>query len=297
MAAYGDAGIPVLMPIATSPHARQPLRKAGVPQAWRLPPADVPYQAAAVAHVVTNRLQAQRCLVVRDLSPDADEYSTPFNEAVIRNLTPHCHLLERADVSTSDPKSILAVGPQITGNNIDVVVFIGYGTTANRLLQVIRDSCQVAEYQPPAVVLTDGAKVEDLNVEGIAVHLTFPIAPLDKIACSGLDAEVLKREVANIASQSYELFGYDGMLMLAKATEKCSERGLSRECIRDELRKITSFTGACRERPYVFDSAGDNTLGYYYLFSNVQPEGAPTSLSFTEELDPKAFLPSSVAAN
>jgi len=295
--AYADAGIPLLMPIATSVNVRKSTSDESATMAWRMPPADIPYQAAAVAHVALGPPGARNCLVLRDLSPDADSYSIPFFEAVVRNVIPHCHLTEKADVSTADAESVLAVGQIVAGNKIDVVVLIGYGTTANRVLQSIRESTKGAKSPAPRIVLTDGAKIEDLNVDGLPVYLTFPIAPLDKIACTSSDADLLRAELGGSGSQSYELFGYDAMLMLARAVRACEPRRVSRACVREELQRITNFTGACKERPYLFDSVGENTLGYYYVFSNEEGEKLLPRLKFERELDPRAYLSSIEGGN
>ena len=77
---YEQSGIPLVMPIATSPNVvfpphKKPEEKNRIKNAFRLPPSDLSMQAPAVAYVAREIAKAKKIYLIRDVSKGAKEYS------------------------------------------------------------------------------------------------------------------------------------------------------------------------------------------------------------------------------
>jgi ABC-type branched-subunit amino acid transport system substrate-binding protein len=264
---YAAASIPLLMPIATSPEI---FNRDGQGQGdrfnncFRLPPADVPIQASAVALITTDKsaLNAQRVALLRDIAPDAGEYSGPLYRDLLRLLGPILIFKNELDAQRGDVRSV-ALG--LLAQSPDVVIFCGYGSNANALLGALNFAYKdVALDKRPRIVLTDGAKVKDLVVNDFREYLTFPAPDLASYRCDTPDGANLRALLAD-GPMSYEMYGYDSALLVGDAIEACRNKGISRQCILAELRKEQSFVGACL--PYSFHNS-ENILSSYYVYSN-----------------------------
>ncbi len=283
---YSRARLPLLMPIATSPSAVHPPGRlevaARLPRTFRLAPADVPFQAAAVG-LTLRELGASSIALIVDDTPGARRYSFPLKNAIEDYLQEQIRL--QFPIDKLQAPSYSGLIDQIYGEDVDAVVFVGYASSVISLLASLRDSSN-SNGSRPAVILTDGCKAPDIEkfLEGLEVYLTFPIASvarLDESQCNPDDLKILRDAVSNESEESYEMFGYDAVLLVAQAVEECVLRGLDRDCLASVLEDLSqrSFVGVCE--PYSF-LGGDNQHSAYYVYRSlpVQPgEKSSTSLS------------------
>lgn len=178
---YAEAGIPLLMPIATSPFAVRKLRDDSersprLQHCFRLPPVDVPYQVAMVARVALETLKTQRCYLLRDISEDAADYSGPLYSKLEVLLGPTVVAKRRID---REQTNLPFITQSILGYKVDLVVFCGYGTTAQELLHAMRVTYEkVPTRRRPRVLLTDGCKTQEVDPTGFDTYVTFPAPDL-----------------------------------------------------------------------------------------------------------------------
>jgi ABC-type branched-subunit amino acid transport system substrate-binding protein len=268
---YAEAGIPLLMPIATSPYA---VKKLGddaettprLPNCFRLPLSDVPYQAAMVAHTALEILKTERCYLLRDISEDAADYSGPLYSKLEVLLGPAVQAKRRVN---REQTNIPFITESILGYNVDLIIFSGYGTTAQELLHALRVTYQNRKAKRPRVLLTDGCKTQEVDPTGFEVYVTFPAPDVYSAAFSGTDSEdlrILRAASSTSGQQSYEMYGYDAILLLAHAFVQCAPTAISRECIAEALRRrpLDAFGAVF---PYEF-ADGDNTKADYSLYTS-----------------------------
>ena len=279
---YGKQGIPLIMPIATSPTVAYPVTKSfssggRFNNCFRLPPSDDRAQAPAVAHVALKQLHARRVFLLRDVSADAAEYSSALYSEIGGLLDSLVIGRKQVDRAVTDFRSVAL---EVRANAPDVVVFCGYGTTAQALLGALNDVYSTTD-DKPTLILTDGCKMDDLNVGSLAMLLTFPIADMTTLNCSQTDGQIV-RSAAGTSEQSYQLYGYDAVLFAAAALSECADHGpINRTCIRTALTSLNGFNGACSS--YSF-SEGENILAAYYVYRVTAPTPA----------DPRRFVQQSV---
>jgi ABC-type branched-subunit amino acid transport system substrate-binding protein len=274
---YHSVGIPLVMPIATSPSVM--LSKEAVPtrfdNAFRLPPADDIAQAPAIAYLLLNKLNSQRIALIQDETPGAVGYSDPLTNALRPYITNHVVYSGYADRLNPN---FVELASSTHSNHPDTVVFCGYGTTAIELLSALRSVyAPEPESSRPRVVLSDGCLVPDLNTSHFETFLTFPhIAVRSAITpADSADITNLHTVFGRIANLGYELFGYDAMLIIGEAALSCAKEGISRECLTHRLHRPDGFLGM--GGLYRFD-AGENVLSSYDVL-----KGSP--------LDALAFSP------
>lgn len=249
---YRKAGIPLLMPIATSP-----VVCGGAANCFRLPQPDHTGQAPAISNVL-RELNAQNVYLLWDSRSDARGYAEPLFGAV-RDLVSGVRVQQR---QIGDDTIFTEITQTIKDQRADTVVFVGYGTTAVELIGALRRAFPEPASRP-RLVLSDGCRIRDLDVRGFEAYLTFP-------APDGPPAPILPDLFSGDegASPSYEIFGYDSALILATAITRCvDESVLSRRCIRETLSDPQlTFDGAWLKYRFV---DGDNILTPYYVYSNV----------------------------
>lgn len=265
---YAEAGIPLLMPIATSPNVMSsstgPLGKATrLRNCYRLPPCDVKGQAKAVAWLVQEHLKANRPYLIVDESRDASIYSHPLAEAVADHLPIGGAMQRTVDRKSGSLRDAVA---GVKSHRPDTIVFCGYGSMAQEFLDALR--VVYAETTPkenrPTVLLTDGCKIPDLNVEGFDTYLTFPLPTVKDITTETPDLKLLKAAVTRDPAESYQMYGYDAVLTLGQAMRECQrDGGITRANLLAKLAS-NSFTGASLS--YRFED-GDNYLSSYYVFT------------------------------
>ncbi len=275
---YEEAGIPLLMPIATSRYAMYPPgrehdRRARLANCFRLPPSDHLGQAPAVATVARKIVRSKKCLIIGDKSKGAEDYSQPLFDDVVRLLEPIKSDDLMIDRETQDFVALMK-------NNVlfdppDLIVFCGYGSTAVKLLNALRQAYESTPLSNrPKIILTDGCLVPDINVAGFHAYLTFPVPSADEIPDSGADARLLRallvREGAN---HSYHIYGYDAMLLLGRAINASMQRGaLTRDTVLESLREMGQVAGAFLS--YTFNE-GENMTPRYYVYDSPLTEEKP----------------------
>lgn len=264
---YSAAGIPVIMPIATSPDVMFPpnnITGESLPYSncLRLPPPDVPFQAAAVALTAIKILQAKRIITLKDTTGDAEEYSRAL-EARIRGLldpVTHAGVSLESDMTTTI-KAVAAYQP-------DLIIFCGYGTTAIPLLSLI--AAEFGVEKAPAIILTDGSFSSDLATAGLNVYVTFPAPPPDSLRGAAPHKDAIKNAVMKFRGDglwSYELFGFDATLLLVDAINACNSNNIpvSRDNVLSELRETgRPLRGAHRD--YSFGPFGEVSDPHYYVY-------------------------------
>lgn len=284
---YAETGIPLVMPIATSPtvffaprDARQSQR---LTNCYRLPPADVPAQANAVARFVLDSLRSRRCWLVVDTTGAARQYSRPLAAAVRSALA---DIIKPASSLVGDgSEHIPQVAKLIRDTRPDVVVFCGYGSTATQFLGSLA-SAYDKPAEGPHVVLTDGCKVPTLNTHGLPVFLTFPLPPGNELpGPNTIGINAIHKFLPPRAALSYQSYGYDALALIAQAIGSIPPDALSRATLAHALSSITAFRGtACL---YTF-SHGENSQAPYYVL-RVTQEGDTARFALVKTLSPGAL--------
>ena len=275
---YESAGIPLLVPSASSPNA---LCGEGPPttcprvlsNAFRLAPRDDKIQAPALVWQI-RELELDRIYVLVETSKDADVYTRPLAKALEGLLQPpgENHDAEAEKNGPKDKKDNVVVrfvppGPlesvakKVIKEKPDAVVFVGYAKRAKEVLAELGKAYAEAELLRPPVFLTDGCKEKNLRRHRFDVRITFPIG--DKI-CEGSDhpeAETL-RSAMRVEPQSFQGQGYDAMLMIGSAIQQCLQQGISRACLLEKLRSREVFVGACDVYSL---GTGENLHADYYV--------------------------------
>lgn len=272
---YAQAGIPLLMPVATSPYAVYPPGarvddSTRLRACFRLSPSDDKVQAPAVAFVAEEMLKVKRGYLVQDISEGASEYSKPLYdrlEQLLGNVLIDKQKLDRGKADFS------GVASNIEAQNPDIVIFCGYGSTATLVLSALRHAYKDKPSSKPKIILTDGSRVKDLNTSGFDVYMTFPLPDITYFKdCRSQDYDILLKTIMSHDEQSFQIYGYDAMLMVGKALEKCTAERISRDCLRKSLSELPFFTGStCLQ---YFFAEGDNTLSEYYVFRSNSDYGA-----------------------
>jgi ABC-type branched-subunit amino acid transport system substrate-binding protein len=153
----------------------------------------------------------------------------------------------------------------IRDNGPSTIVFIGYGSTAIPFFDALRAAySSVGADDRPVVVLTDGCLVPELNTSGFEVYLTFPHSSLREpvTAEDRKDFEVISTVLSQDSLLSYEILGYDAMLILGQAVQECLQSGVDRDCIRSTLASGREFIGMAGA--YKFER-GENALSSYEI--------------------------------
>ncbi len=270
---YSQVGMPLLMPIATSPMVAFPPNSEMVEEKrlqnyFRLPPSDDRVQAPAVAIFAIENLKAKKCFLLRDISVDARDYSATLTES-LEELIPECRILQAA-VEVNRAASFEPVAMAIIAESPDVVIFCGYGTTAHRLLHTLFIHLEYdAGIEHPRFILTDGCKISDLNTSGFETYVTFPAPDLksNSIKLSGIQSDeqelnILKKYMPFGIEQSYHIYGYDAILLMAASLTNLQKEEISRRSLLEQLRNNSnSFCGIAGE--YDFAQGESQRAGYF----------------------------------
>lgn len=279
---YSQAGIPLIMPIATSPYAVYPPSSKAVPSnrlrnCFRLPPSDDKVQAPTLAYVAEERLKSQRAYMLGDVSEGARGYSEPLYgqlESLLGDLLIDKQQIDRKSANFQE------IAGNIRAQAPDLVIFCGYGSTATLILSALRrEYLDVDITKRPRILLTDGSRVKDLNTSGFDVYLTFPLPDIKYFEdCKSPDFGIVRDAVPPQGDQSFQIYGYDAMLMISKALEQCRDQEVSRDCVRRSLGRLPLFTGSTCLQYFFAD--GDNSLSEYYVYrSSSLKETVESSMS------------------
>jgi ABC-type branched-subunit amino acid transport system substrate-binding protein len=273
---YESAGIPLIMPIATSPLACIATAHsdwgsvARLQNCIQLLPRDDKYQAPALAFFARNVLKTERCILLRDESKETDDYSVPLFDTIEAYLLPENTIKLNISQIESQVRSAKAENP-------DLIVFCGYGTNAIQMFDRLR-SVYGTGVARPRILLTDGTVIPDLNPEGFETFVTFPAPPLEHIRLRGkktssFDTRTLIASIEECGRDpSYQGYSYDAILMIADAVENITSAGLalSRHAVRWSLMQVDTFVGSMGS--YTL-SQGENRNAPYYVYAcNVDSE-------------------------
>jgi ABC-type branched-subunit amino acid transport system substrate-binding protein len=165
---YEEANIPLLMPIATSP-------SIATRTAFRLPLNDSVGQAPALLSLIRDHLKLSRVYIVQDVGSDASFYTSSLDKA-FRTLLPSAMFWghTRVNLETAFADTVRVARE----NRAEVIVFIGYGSTAIRLLDAVNHAYARSPEAAPVVVLTDGCINLELRPGDAEVYLTAPLPDL-----------------------------------------------------------------------------------------------------------------------
>jgi branched-chain amino acid transport system substrate-binding protein len=263
---YEQAGIPILMPIATSPDVMYPPKKTHleayrIRNAFRLPPSDDKGQAPAVAHLVW-KLGLKKVYLLSDITEGAKEYSKTLRDS----LEPYIRkeVINKKIEVAREKTNFAELARSIRAQGIDGVIFCGYGTTSLELLDALNEAYgETSHEERPKIILTDGCFIPNLNAKGFNLYLTFPHVGTPEKA-DKRDVEILKRISSKTQPISYEAFGYDAMLILGSAIKKCKAEGVvDRQSLLLQLNSVEVYTGT--SGLYEFEN-GENRLAQYDIF-------------------------------
>lgn len=261
---YAAAKIPLLIPIATSPNVGydswQPFwnleasTKQHLPNVFRLIPNDKIGQAPSIAHVVT-KLRASKALtsyaILADLS-DNKQYTQGL-EAELHQKLPDAQtgeINEACKDYTALPQSCLhwnTQGPP----SLELLIFLGTGKSTDRFLKlaVLERNSTLSALK--FIVMADGSKNVDPETLQQVVHTNIPLLltfPTKQIAAQNLavDFKPLKDALPPNNIQSYEEYGFDSLLLIAKALEPLysSQKQISRGALIQQLSETTALQGA-----------------------------------------------------
>ena len=266
---YNQAGIPIIMPIATSPELMYHPKKTGLEEhrfrnVFRLLPSDDKGQAPAVTHLI-RKLGLKKVYLINDATTGAWEYSRPLRES----LEPYIRkeVLNKLTEVQRETTDFTKLASSIQAQNADSVVFCGYATTALELLGGLDQIyAGVSREKRPTIILTDGCLIPDLDAKGFNLYLTFPHVEIPDCA-DKRDLEIL-REISNHTKRiSYEVFAYDAMLILGSAIQTLRENGIvDRKSLIDYLNSSKVFVGTAGL--YEFEK-GENRMAQYDILHNV----------------------------
>jgi len=266
---YAGAGIPLLMPIATSPYAAFPPPGRGAQKrllnCFRLPGSDTSFQAPAVVFLLKQQLRAKRPYLIKDVSADAKEYSEPLFGRIAELLSDVQYDHFDFDRNGSNIQNLMMA---VRGWGPDTIVFCGYGSNASIIFAALREIyARNKGEKRPAVVLTDGCKIPDLDIRGFHVLLTFPLPEVDGIRSSTRDYPIFSKAIARRETESYQMSGYDAMLIVGRAAQDCILRDnkLSRACILEKIGTLNEFLGVCLHYTY---AQGENSSSQYYVYES-----------------------------
>lgn len=283
---YAEAGIPLLMPIATSPYAVLPPgtedQNKRLRNVFRLAPSDDRVQGPAMA-IVAQRLGKHCYLLADTSSPVVSEYTAPLFRYLHSRLDQLGMPTREMTMQGNNP-NVLSLASIIHTARPEVIIFCGYGSTAAELLDALRKEYKDIDAKDrPKILLSDGCKINTLDTTGFQVFLTFPLPSLippkepasSKTKATPMpspqsDIDFLKEVIIRNGSDSYQMYAYDALLMIGDAVGACSTVGtISRDCVRDKLNALNQFHGALLD--YAF-KGGENELAEYYVYSNTKDQ-------------------------
>lgn len=261
---YHKAQIPLLMPIATSPSVfySQEMKGQGsrYEHLFRLPPSDDQFQAYALGLIAIERFKASRVYLLGDVSIDADVYSKPIFEKLDKEILGRRKILSQ-EVSRNDASSAAS---NIKQAQPDLVIFSGYWTNFQLILGTLKEKYEDGS-KKPRILLSDGCMAKDLDPYGFDVFVTFPAPDAnDANLWPTEDMKQLRELVNGQHHQSYEIYGYDALHLLAQAILDSRKEGLSRPSLIKALGSRKEFKGAGFS--YQFER-GENTKSNYYVFN------------------------------
>jgi ABC-type branched-subunit amino acid transport system substrate-binding protein len=278
---YADAGIPLIMPLATAKPASLYAWPATngerrLPNYVRLQPSDDLTQAPAIAYVI-RRLNPQRVFFLVSDRYMAGLYSTQLETEVARSLKE----LAPVSVHVAEDDEETASTVQMMAGARDVVFYSGSATHAKQLIPKLSAAYnKTAPENRPALVLPEACDgfEREFHQSGFRIYRT---GPLETSACRPDDGhrEYLSRipGLSTAGLPIATLYGFDAVNLVSMAIRKCGSTAISRTCVLNQLRNSRAVAGICGG--YSFRE-GENVLSGYHVFWS---EGADIPFRTGEE--------------
>lgn len=286
---YASAGIPVLMPSATSPYvpynfkldAPWPdVRPDGkiigadrFPRVFRLPPKDVPDQVNKIATTALSLLprksdgMSKEVMLVCDVTKGSDIYAKPICDALLhhKKLAPHISSYRKFDLDTGD---IYGIVTEIHAVKSKHIIVIAYPQIARALLQEIKERGKDApeKIEQYTFIFSDACMTaaHDLLGFGAQVFITSPSQSLGDEMSEA--TQILMKHVTNKkATLTEECYTFDALLLIVEAlkSQSCKE-GINRGCIAEFLENEKSVSAGCREYHFF---EGESAITSYRVFT------------------------------
>lgn len=302
---YADAGIPVLMPAATSPYALYRFSElepwpsvdrlghdpahSRYENAFRLPPSDVPDQVDAIratAEKLTGTDKAGSEQEIEAIAANTKaiiicETTKRYGSGVYTK--PMCDSLRKSqDVKFSsliasyreidlDAGDIWGLVTEIHAVKPTLIIVLGYPEFARDLLEELKERTLGNKQldSPYKFIFSDASLTDDLAKFDANVYVTSPIDVTHSARCLSQEAKILKDEVKmknrKKEEPTDESYTFDAILILAAAAKHC-EQMLDRRCIIQYLEtNRDELPGACQR--YHLDS-GERKNASYSVYSN-----------------------------
>ena len=260
---YRKGNIPVIIPTATTP----PLLK-NCKSCFRLPSNDS-IQAKAIADFAVRDLKGENIYLVWDDSEAAKDYSNYLQKEVINLIGGKIKFRQPISFRPMNYEYLLK---SIAYSEPDVLIFCGYGSMAREFFNGLRfEYKDKTELRKPRVILSDGNKISDIKDISInfnfEAYLSFPSEkPEGKSQFAKFQPETPPKEKEKMMHEkSYEIFGYDALILFSLAFEKSkSEGNISRNSLTKQLAKENISDELCYK--YKFEK-GENIESRYFIYT------------------------------
>ena len=264
---YASAGIPILMPIATSPNVgKGPSGRDRYNNYFRLPPEDLVGQApAAIQFCMLENFRD--VALVYDSSDIVAPYSIPLLNGIQEGLAKKCK--QAFELRGNEDLDQLA--DDVLGLRTDAIIFIGYSDKAQTFIGAVkRRKIIIANTntdQMPRMILTDGCMTDKLDVGPLTTFLLFPCPPNNV-----LDDFVPTKPIE--LNDSYKVFARDAVKLLTHSITELEARDFESSKHKLSRRTLLAALGSHRgtagntSRVYSFID-GENTNVKYYVYKVV----------------------------
>jgi hypothetical protein len=219
---------------------------------------------------------------------------------IIRTLLETSYAVTLKTLLPNAPDDLDQLARGIRGTDPAGVVVCTFNDTAKPLLKALqRAYSKVAFPQRPFLLMTDGSMDRELDATGFRLFLTFPTKGIQNYKIysqrggSAKGAEDQNTDYQQLRSlvddrrkkgydESYEMYGYDAMLILGEVARQCQKKGkLGRSCMLQTLKEDRELTGVTEA--YTFEE-GEHLAGYY-VFAADGLNGQKPKLQYDEFLD------------
>ena len=301
---YADAGIPVIVPAATSPYVTYKFDEHGpwpslaeleakdaayarFGNAFRFIPSDVPNQVEAIEATTRKLVDASnqrkhapgekpgKIMLICDITKrnGSDAYTRPICDSLRDeknakySIASYIAGSKELDVDTGDIWGLVTeIRALMNTQPHKWIVFIGYPELARVLLEELRERARVTgdSMSSYTFIMSEACLTNDLLGFGASIYVTSPFNPARVLQCIPALKDTLRK--INVIP-SAEGYSFDAVFILSKAVAECKENShLDRECVRQYLQKNgDNLVGHC-ERYHI--GAGERRDAPYYVYSS-----------------------------
>jgi len=268
---YARAGIPVLMPNATSPyalfqfdeHAEWPSVKqlrnetsySRFTNAFRLRPSDVPDQVSAMKLTLSTleKLEGQKktkIVLICDTTSrnGSDIYTKPMCDDFLNDTDINPMIVSYRPFSVDS--DIYGLVTEIHAAKPDYIVIIGYPELARDVLEELTERPQKGQKTLPYKFILPDASLQNYLIKfSPKIFVTSSFNGGESRACdTSLEntlTEALRKKKPKGVALTDESYTFDAVLILAKAVKSCAAK-LDRNCIMRYIEtNHTHLEGAC----------------------------------------------------